>query len=420
MSSWVQYLPDHPFPIQNLPYGVFSTKNDATHRVCSAIGDFVIDLKHLSTGLPAIFTDDVVRAFQEPVLNAFMSLGFEKWLETRKALTRLFSADEPLLRDNEVLRAATLIPSSEVQLHLPAKIGDYTDFYASKEHASNLGQMFRPGQPPLKENWLSMPIGYHGRASSVVVSGTPITRPNGQKRPVLDQPPVYGPCAMLDFELEMGAWIGTANALGKPVTTDEARKAVFGYSLFNDWSARDIQKWEYEPLGPFLGKNFGSTVSPWIVSTFALEPFMVEGPPQDPEPLPYLKQKFPGNIDLKLAVTLTTPEGESMVITNTNYKYMYWSAYQMVAHHTVNGCNLQPGDLLGSGTISGPVAGSFGSMIELAWQGTKPITFPSGAQRKSILDGDVLALTGECVGQNYRIGFGECSGKVLPAIKVDY
>lgn len=418
MSSWVQYLPDHPFPIQNLPFGCFSEKSDATsrRRLCTIIGDFIVDLSALS----ALFPSNVAGALQQTTLNQFMSLGYDAWKATRDILVKIFSADDATLRDDAVLRAKVLIPVHDVVLHLAVAIGDYTDFYASKEHASNLGQMFRPGQPALKENWLYMPIGYHGRASSVVVSGTPITRPSGQKRPNPDQPPVFGPCMMLDFELEMGAWIGTANPLGQPVSTEQALKTVFGYSLFNDWSARDIQKWEYEPLGPFLGKNFGSTVSPWIVTTFALEPFMVEGPVQDPAPMPYLKQNFPGNVDVQLAVSLTTAEGESMVISNTNYKYMYWSAYQMVAHHTINGCNLQPGDLLGSGTISGPVAGSYGSMIELAWQGTKPITFPSGAQRKSLQDGDVLTLSGECVGNGYRIGFGDASGKVFPAVKLEF
>lgn len=418
MSSWVQYLPDHPFPIQNLPYAVFSTSSNAEHRCATAIGDYVVDLKQLAGA--GVFTEAVAAAFQKPTLNEFMSLGYDAWLTTRKTLTQLFSSSESTLRDNAALRAAALIPSNECTFYLPAQIGDYTDFYASREHASNLGQMFRPGQPPLKENWLSLPVGYHGRASSVVVSGTPITRPNGQKRPKPEEPPVFGPSMMMDFELEMGVWIGTGNALGRPVSTSEARQTIFGYSLFNDWSARDIQKWEYEPLGPFLGKNFGSTVSPWIVTTFALEPFMVEGPVQDPPCMPYLKQDFPANVDLHLTVTLTTAEGESMVISTTNYKNMYWSAHQMVAHHTINGCNLQPGDLLGSGTISGTVPGSYGSMIELAWQGTKPITFPSGAQRKSIQDNDTLALSGECIGEGYRIGFGPCSGKVLPAIALNF
>jgi len=414
--SWVQYLPDHPFPIQNLPYGCFSDGSSSRRRLCTIVGDFIVDLSALSAFFPA----NVAEALQQPTLNQFMSLGYDAWKATRATISKLLSADEATLRDDAVLRAKVLVPVNDATLHLAVAIGDYTDFYASKEHASNLGQMFRPGQPALKENWLHMPIGYHGRASSVVVSGTPITRPCGQKRPNPEQPPVFGPCMMLDFELEMGVWIGTANTLGQPVSTDKAQQAVFGYSLFNDWSARDIQKWEYEPLGPFLGKNFGSTVSPWIVTTFALEPFMVEGPAQDPVPLPYLKQNFPGNIDVHLAVSLTTAEGETMVISNTNYKYMYWSAYQMVAHHTINGCNLQPGDLFGSGTISGPVTGSYGSMIEIAWQGTKPVTFPSGAQRKSLQDGDVLALSGECVGNGYRIGFGDCSGKILPALKLEF
>jgi fumarylacetoacetase len=367
-----------------------------------------------------VFPENVAAAFRQPTLNQFMSLGYDTWKATREVITRVLSGDGDLARNAE-LKQAVLVRRSEVQLVLAASIGDYTDCYASKEHATNLGKMFRPGQPALLENWLHIPVAYHGRASSIVVSGTPLVRPNGQKKPDPEKPPVFGPSMAVDFELEVAAYVGTGNELGEPVSVAEARKRVFGFSLFNDWSARDIQKWEYVPLGPFLGKNFGSTMSPWIVTTFALEPFLVEGPKQeDPEPQPYLTDKAASAYDVQLTVTINTKEGDSMVVSSSNFKYMYWSVYQQLAHHTVNGCNLRPGDVIASGTISGPTDGSYGSMIELAWQGTKPIKFPSGAERKMILDGDTVVLHGECVGNGYRIGFGDCAGTILPAKQLTF
>ena len=414
LQSWIQYPPEHPFPIQNLPFGVFSSAEDHTHRCATAIGDFVVDLKALSEA--DLFPAEVAATLKLPTLNSFMGLGHAKWKAVRETLQALLSAGDPALKDNLALRAKALIPITQVRMHLPCVIGDYTDFYASKEHASNLGQMFRPGQPPLLENWLYIPVGYHGRSSSIVVSGTDIRRPSGQKRPKPEDPPVFGACAALDFELEMAAYIGTGNDLGTPISVDDAHKHVFGFSLFNDWSARDLQKWEYVPLGPFLGKNFASTISPWIVTTLALEPFVVTGPTQDPAPFPYLAQRAPGNYDVRLEVSLTTGTNETLVISHTNFKLMYWSIFQMVAHHTVNGCNLRPGDVLASGTISGSEQGTFGSMIELAWQGTKPIKLPSGAERKMLQDGDTLSLRGECIGDGFRIGFGDCAGKILPAV----
>jgi fumarylacetoacetase len=411
--SVVPYVPDHPFPIQNLPYGVFVTPS-GQKRIGVAIGDMILDLHELSLRIPA-FPAHVAEALRTQTLNAFMALGYDVWREARALITRILSVDGELAKDRE-LHDAVLLRQKDVRMVLPADIGDYTDFYASREHATNLGKMFRPNDAPLLENWLHLPVGYHGRASSIVVSGTPLRRPNGQKRPDLTKPPVFGPSMAVDFELEMAAYIGPANELGEPVSVMEARKRVFGFSLFNDWSARDIQKWEYIPLGPFLGKNFGSTISPWIVTMFALEPFLVSGPKQEePQPLPYLRDSAPGNYDINLTVTINTKEGDSMIVSTSNYKYMYWNVFQQVAHHTVNGCNFRPGDVIASGTISGPTEGSFGSMIELAWQGTKPINFPSGSQRKMIQDGDTVTVNGECVGVGYRIGFGDCAGTILPA-----
>lgn len=412
--SVVTYLPDHPFPIQNLPYGVFVHGNSEPH-IGVAIGDFILDLYKLSSA-GAFFPDDVTRAFQQPVLNAFMALNWETWKATRETITKILSTDG-VLAQNAALKDSVLVVQTEVKMVLAVNIGDYTDCYASREHASNVGKMFRPTEKPLMDNWLYIPVAYHGRASSVVVSGTPIVRPCGQKRPDPSNPPVFGPSAAVDFELEMGAYIGTGNALGEPIKIEDAQKYIFGFSLFNDWSARDIQRWEYVPLGPFLGKNFGSTISPWIVTTFALEPFRVpvHRLPEDPQPLPYLQESIPSNYDVKLSVTITTAQDESMIVSQSNMKYMHWSMYQQLAHHTCNGCNMRPGDLIGSGTLSGSEEGTLGSMLELAWNGTRPITFPSGAQRKMIQDGDVVTFNGECVGEGYRIGFGECSGRLLPA-----
>lgn len=417
--SWVSYLPDHPFPIQNLPYGVF--EKDGARHIGVAIGDQILSLGAVAAAMPNVFPAAVAAAFQQPTLNDFMALDHDTWKSTRATITRLLSTDCPELRDNAAVRASAIVAQADVKMVLPAQIGDYTDFYASREHATNVGKMFRPNAAPLLENWLHLPVGYHGRASSVVVDGTPLRRPHGQRKPDPEKPPVFGASVSVDFELEMAAYIGTGNTLGEPVSITDARKKIFGFSVFNDWSARDIQKWEYVPLGPFLGKNFGSTISPWIVTTFALEPFLVQGPKQEePTPLPYLQDGAPGAYDINLSVTLQTEKGESMVIANSNYKYMYWSVYQQLVHHAINGCNMRPGDVIASGTISGPTEGSFGSMLELCWMGTKPITLPSGEQRKSIQDGDTISMHGECVGNGYRIGFGNCTGKILPAVQLPF
>jgi fumarylacetoacetase len=410
--SFVSYAADAAFPIQNLPFGVF-VQNGAKH-IGVAIGDLILDLFVLAEE-GSFFPAAVNATFAQPTLNAFMALEHAVWAETRAAIASALSASSDKLQKNEALKAKALVKQADVQMVLPCNIGDYTDFYSSKEHATNLGKMFRPNAEPLLENWLHIPVGYHGRASSIVVSGTDLHRPNGQQRPNPEAPPVFGPCKLVDFELEMAAYVGTGNALGDYITVADARKKVFGFSTFNDWSARDIQKWEYVPLGPFLGKNFGSTISPWIVTAFALEPFQVAGPTQEPSPLPYLQEKgAAGNYDVSLKVVLETPK-ESVVLSNSNYKYMYWSVYQQLAHHSVNGCNMNAGDVFASGTLSGPVDGSYGSMLELCWQGTKPLTLPGGEVRKMVADGDTIHMTAECKGDGYTIGFGPCSTKILPA-----
>jgi fumarylacetoacetase len=305
----------------------------------------------------------------------------------------------------------------EIEMLLPVDIGDYTDFYSSREHATNVGTMFRDPENALLPNWLHLPVGYHGRSSSIVVSGTRIRRPKGQTLPAGAETPVFGPTKLLDFELEMGFITTDANSLGRSVSVEEARDQIFGLVLLNDWSARDIQKWEYVPLGPFLAKNFATSISPWIVTLDALEPFRVEGPKQDPEPLPYLKEEGKTAYDIKLEASIQPKNSEETVVSRTNFKYMYWSISQQLAHQTVNGCNVRSGDLYGSGTISGKEPGSYGSMLELTWKGTKPLKMKDGTERKFIENGDTVILRGHCENEQVRIGFGTCVGKVKKAKK---
>eukprot|EP00756_Hemistasia_phaeocysticola_P021169 Hpha_TRINITY_DN15761_c5_g1::TRINITY_DN15761_c5_g1_i1::g.38559::m.38559/K01555/FAH, fahA; fumarylacetoacetase len=412
--SWVPYGAGCEFPIQNLPFGVFQRPHEAP-RCGVAIGDEIVDLYALSQA--GFFETPVREAFQEKTLNNFMGLGRPHWLGVRQVLTRLLSKEDGTLRDSASLRARAMVAQADVTMKLPAQIGDYTDFYSSREHATNVGKLFRPGQPPLLPNWLHLPVGYHGRSSSIVVSGTPIRRPVGQTRPDDKAPPQFGPCKLLDMEVEMGAYVGPGNPMGEPIPLEKAKDHIFGMTLFNDWSARDIQKWEYVPLGPFLAKNFASTVSPWVVTLEALEPFMVEGPPQtEPVPMPYLRKgKAPDAIDIKLAATITPSGGsEATPCCTTNFKYMYWSVFQQLAHHTINGCNMRPGDLLGSGTISGAADSSFGSMLELTWRGSKPLKLRGGGERKFFQNGDSVNLSGYCQGNGYKVGFGPCEGTILP------
>lgn len=429
--SWVEYDAKCDFPIENLPFGVFSCAKKGP-RCATAIGSYAVDLAALSEhGALSGLGFDATKTFGQPTLNAFMALPRSAWRATRARLTQLLLADgDDLLRRKAELRDAAMRPLQEVKMHLPAKIGDYTDFYSSREHATNVGIMFRGKDNALQPNWLHLPVGYHGRASSVVLSGTPLARPRGQLQKNREDPwqgSDYGPCKLLDFELEIGFFVGgELPSLGRPITINEAAEHIFGYVLMNDWSARDIQAWEYVPLGPFGAKNFGTTISPWIVTPDALEPFVcpTSAEKQDsPEPLPYLKEQNYSSYDIKLAVDLHTPSkgGEKVVttITESNFRHMYWTPRQQLVHHSVTGCNMQPGDLLGSGTISGTEQRSFGSMLELSWRGAHEIPLADGESRKFLKDGDVCNIRGFCQGDGYQIGFGDCSGEVLPAGALD-
>ncbi|XDV18646.1 hypothetical protein PO909_024294 [Leuciscus waleckii] len=406
------------FSYHNLPYGVFSTPDNPRRRIGVAIGDQILDLsviKDLFNG-PALGPHQDV--FEQPTLNAFMALGYDAWREARKCLQMLLAANESTLRDDVSLRSRAFVHQSSAVMHIPAEIGDYTDFYSSKDHATNVGIMFRGKENALMPNWLRLPVGYHGRASSVVVSGTPIRRPQGQMRPDAAQPPIFGPSKQLDIELEMAFFVGKGNNLGEPIPVEKAHEHIFGMVLMNDWSARDIQAWEYVPLGPFLGKNFGTTISPWVVPMEALMPFVEPNPVQDPVPLPYLCHDDPYMFNINLFVTVKGEEmKEAATICKSNFKYMYWSMKQQLAHHTVNGCNVRAGDLLASGTISGPDPESFGSMLELSWRGSKTIDLGNGETRTFLKDGDEVTLSGYCEGSGYRVGFGLCEGKILPALQ---
>lgn len=405
LKSWISYSEDHGFPIQNLPLGVYSVGH-GSKRICSIIGDQIIDLRGLFESQLLRINEIQNNELAQEYLNALIALGKGVTRSIRKELSHLFTQDaSPSIQES---CKKHLIPIQDVQLHVPIEIGDYTDFYSSKEHAYNVGVMFRDPANALLPNWLHLPVGYHGRASSIVVSGTPIKRPAGQILPANSEVPVYSPSKQLDFELEMGFVIGKPNELGNPITIDHAIDHIQGFMLFNDWSARDIQKWEYVPLGPFLGKNFASTIAPWLVDLDALELFKTVGPVQEPKPLTYLAQDGKNNYDIQLEVWLN-----DTVISKSNTKYLYWSMIQQLAHHTVNGCNMRVGDLCASGTISGPTPESYGSMLELAWKGTKPITLNDGSTRTFLLDGDVLTLKAYAQHDQYRIGFGECSGKVM-------
>ncbi|MDE1206757.1 fumarylacetoacetase [Tenacibaculum larymnensis] len=414
-KSWLTVAEDSDFPIQNIPFGVFLTKDDII-TIGTRIGDYAIDLGALHQlgyfdGIP--LTDDI---FLQDTLNDFIADGRKTWRLVRNRIADIFDVKNSKLRDNAEHKDKIIFRMDEVEMQLPVSVGDYTDFYASKEHATNVGSLFRDPENALLPNWLQIPIGYHGRSSSIVPSGTPIRRPIGQQRPSEGETkPNFGPSKLLDFELEMAFITTVANDLGERIPIEEAEEYIFGLVLFNDWSARDIQAWEYVPLGPFLGKSFASTISPWIVTLDALEPFRVDNPEQVYEPLPYLKKEGKDSYDINLQMAIQ-PEGkEETVVCNSNFKYMYWTMVQQLTHHTVNGCPVNAGDMMGSGTISGPTQDSFGSMLELTWRGQNPIKMNDGSERKFINDNDTVIMRGYCKNEKIRIGFGECSGKVLPA-----
>ncbi len=412
-TSWLDVPTDSDFPIQNIPFGVFITKEDVI-TIGTRIGNNAIDLGALQQlnyfdGIE--LTDDM---FMQDTLNDFISDGKKTWRLVRNRIADIFDKNNAKLRDNAEHRSIVVCPVNEVEMQLPVLIGDYTDFYSSKEHATNVGSMFRDPNNALLPNWLHIPVGYHGRSSSIVPSGIPVHRPMGQTLPNGENTPVFGPSRSIDFELEMAFITTDANIMGENIPVHEAEEYIFGMVLLNDWSARDIQKWEYVPLGPFLAKNFATSISPWIVTLDALEPFRTKGPNQDPNPLPYLQQKGKHAFDINLEVTIAPENKEPTVVSNSNFKYMYWTMSQQLTHHTSNGCRVNSGDMMGSGTISGPTPKSFGSMLELTWNGKNPILMNDGSERKFINDNDTVIMKGFCKNNEVRIGFGEVSSKLLP------
>lgn len=415
LKTWIEVPANSDFPIQNIPFGIFSYQNSSP-RACTRIGDTVIDLSAL---MELGFLDELAlqdaSVFHAEVLNDFIALGKPVWRATRERISWLFGAENAILREDTNAQKEVLYAIQDVTMHLPVRIGDYTDFYSSIEHATNVGTMFRDPNNALLPNWRHLPVGYHGRASSIVVSGTPIHRPKGQIKPQDVENPFFTPTRLLDFELEMAFIIGGNTVLGQSVTTQEAEDYIFGLVLFNDWSARDIQQWEYVPLGPFLAKNFASTISPWIVTLDALEPFRTATPKQTPEVLDYLKFEGEKNYDINLEVYIKPESSPETLVCRSNFKYMYWNMCQQLAHHTVNGCNICIGDMCASGTISGKEPQSYGSMLELTWRGTKPIQMQDGSERKFIEDNDTVIMKGYAEKEGIRIGFGSCEGKVLKA-----
>ncbi|WP_374668280.1 fumarylacetoacetase [Acinetobacter sp.] len=421
LKSFIEVAADSDFPIQNLPYGIFSESADGARRAGAAIGEWVLDLAVLEQN-GYLKIQDGETYFAEPTLNKFIASGKANWAKIRTELQRLLAADNAELRDNQALRDQALFKQADVSLHLPVHIPGYTDFYSSKEHATNVGCMFRDPKNALLPNWSELPVGYNGRASSVIVSGTDVVRPSGQIKLPNAERPQFSPCRKLDFELETGFIVGKPNNLGEPIAIENAWDHIFGMVLFNDWSARDLQQWEYVPLGPFNAKTFASSISPWIVTLEALEPFKTSSPVQEPKPLAYLREDHSSNsYDIHLSVEIQAHGTvQADVICETNFKYMYWSMAQQLTHHTIAGCNVQVGDLMGSGTISGPTPNSYGSLLEITWNASKPFTLSNGEERGFIQDGDTLIMKGFCEKDGLRIGFGEVSGKVLPAVQFNF
>jgi fumarylacetoacetase len=413
LSSWVRIPTGSDFPIQNLPFGVFRS-NKKTPRAGVAIGEYILDLHVVQKG--GFFNELKLpnKVFRQPSLNAFFALGRKTVGKVRVEISKLLNevADKDTIK---YLRKKALVPMDVAEMLMPVVVGDYTDFYSSEDHARNVGTMFRDPENALLPNWKHLPVGYHGRASSIVVSGTPLHRPMGQTKAPDAEAPSFGPSKRLDFELEVAFITCRDTQLGERITTDEAEQHVVGLVLFNDWSARDIQVWEYVPLGPFLAKNFGSSISPWVVTLDALEPFKVQGPRQQPEPLEYLKYKGQHHYDIKLEVGISPDGIEEKIVCRSNYKHMYWNMVQQLAHQTVNGCNIRVGDMYASGTISGPEKDSFGSMLELSWKGTQPLQMPDGSTRTFIEDGDIVSMRGWAEKEGVRIGFGEVVTEILPA-----
>ena len=410
-KSFISVPHGHPFPLYNLPFGVFEHKGKISIGV--AIGDDVLNLTLLEEkGLLQVSALVGKKVFNQQFLNTFLSCGKACWHEVRQFLIHLLEENTPDLRDNAILRSELLIPQSQILMQMPVHVGGYTDFYSSLEHATNIGKLFRDPANPLLPNWRHIPVGYDGRASAIVISGTKIKRPQGQLK-IGEDAPICAPTRQFDTEVELGFIMGTGNDLGSPISINDASNHVFGVVMLLDWSARDIQRWEYVPLGPFLGKNFGTTISPWVVTLEALQPFSIQGPVQDPQPLPYLQRRNT-NFDIDLHLEIKTPKMDSyQEISHTNYKYMYWDISQQVTHHTVNGCNLQSGDILGTGTISGPTPDSYGSLIELTWNGANPIQLNSGEERTYLADNDSVRVVACAKKGALCIGFGDAECTIL-------
>jgi fumarylacetoacetase len=415
LKSFIHVAPASHFPLENLPFGVFKPPGQPNARVGVALGDLVVDLSVLEAA--GFFKESLSTVvFAQDALNDFLTLGRPAWSGVRQTLQSLLSSENPRLRDDSNLRAQAFHKQSDVAMRLPVRIGDYTDFYSSYHHAHNVGTMLRGAENALMPNWKWLPVAYHGRSSSVVVSGTNVRRPHGQTKPADAASPVFGPSKSFDYELEAAFLIGPGNSLGDRVPIERAADHIFGLVLMNDWSARDIQAWEYQPLGPFLAKNFCTSISPWVVTLEALEPFRRPLPKQDPAPLAYLQRADDFTFDITLEASIKTEKmAVPEVITSTNFQNLYWSISQQLAHHAVGGCNLRPGDLLASGTISGADERSRGCMLELTWRGANPLRLSNGELRKWLEDGDTLSITGWAQGDGYRIGFGDVTGKILPA-----
>lgn len=420
LTSFIDIPADSDFSIHNLPYGIFSDTKDGKRRAAVAIGEHVLDLSVLeSEGLLNLAGGSY---FDQPTLNAFIDSGRDNWTHARQTIQTLLSSDSDALRDNQDLQQKALFKQADVTMHLPVQVPGFTDFYSSKEHATNVGTMFRDPNNALLPNWTEMPVGYNGRASTVIVSGLDVVRPSGQLKPNADERPIFSACKRLDFELETAFVVGKGNNIGQPIAVDDAFDHIFGMVLLNDWSARDIQKWEYVPLGPFNAKTFASQVSPWIVTMDALAPFKTSCPAQEPKPLAYLNETDSNNsFDINLSVELMPENADNAtVVCETNFKYMYWSMAQQLTHHTITGCKVEVGDMMGSGTISGSTPDSYGSMLEIAWNATKPVTLDGDETRSFIEDGDIVIMKGYSEKDGIRVGFGEVRGKVLPALDFDF
>ncbi len=408
-KSWINYDNNCDFPIQNIPFGVFKT-NQKDYHIATIIGETIISIKNLEKEGYFNKINLLKHTFQEPNLNKFLEHDKSIWREVRNKIAEIFD-----LKNNfktKILNQNILFDKN-VEMVLPVKIGDYTDFYSSKDHATNVGKMFRDPENALLPNWLHIPVGYHGRSSSIVISGTDVKRPSGQILNKESNKPIFSKSKLLDFELEMAFITGKSNKLGESIDIKKAEDYIFGLCLFNDWSARDIQKWEYVPLGPFLGKSFNSSISPWIVTLDALEPFRIAGEKQEPEVLDYLKFNGNKNFDVELEVQIKSLKSDPTTVSKSNFKYMYWNMAQQLTHHAINGCNIKAGDLMASGTISGPNKSEFGSMLEISWAGKESIYLNNGEERKFLKDGDTVIMKGYSQNKDVRIGFGQLRNKII-------